>query len=379
LSPPQPSKFPPFVASRKDIRQMPVRRYVRRFASTPLFQENYQAHIDEADMKRIVRNWKRLGFGCSSDEIAAASLTYDLSVGVSEKLRQKVLEANKKASLAMSSSLSLGVDSSGERAKRASLVIEDCEASDPLLTHSCSRASLNGVVVTPPENVVSVPVSHNQVDCNGVVNLYAVSFSHLQQTLYNRDGVKQIEPVVYAPPIIPGLMQHSEALMHLEPAGQLLNRQKNKFDMKMLRLPPPKASQNVMRQHQQQQHSLTQALNKNVNGVKCNFGMLGNGMMLSTKEAALIASETVTDTAPYRHVGGDADSMVLYVNKEAANIKNNKKRTRSANNNLNRQQMEDDIYYESPEDMEARTRAEARQILVNKQLKIVSEVALQNR
>ena len=330
-------------------------------------------------MKRIVRNWKRLGFGCSSDEIAAASLTYDLSVGVSEKLRQKVLEANKKASLAMSSSLSLGVDSSGERAKRASLVIEDCEASDPLLTHSCSRASLNGVVVTPPENVVSVPVSHNQVDCNGVVNLYAVSFSHLQQTLYNRDGVKQIEPVVYAPPIIPGLMQHSEALMHLEPAGQLLNRQKNKFDMKMLRLPPPKASQNVMRQHQQQQHSLTQALNKNVNGVKCNFGMLGNGMMLSTKEAALIASETVTDTAPYRHVGGDADSMVLYVNKEAANIKNNKKRTRSANNNLNRQQMEDDIYYESPEDMEARTRAEARQILVNKQLKIVSEVALQNR
>lgn len=275
-----------------------------------------------------------MGFGCSIDEIAANSLTYDISVGVREK---KIHQAR--------------IESSSN---------------------------------DPPPNQQQLHHSNNvkHIQTQTPLNIYSVGYSNLTEGGYSRDGVNVLEPVVYAPPIIPGIMKHSEAIMH-QKGGQLFNNNRDEFNLLPHQRGPfemmPKSGVEVARGHLQQQHVLVGQMTKEKGATKVNnFGMLGDGMLLSAKDAALIASHTVQETAPYRHCGDNKDMMLLYVNKDAAKGVGGKKRRRQGNNSSSYGEGGEGEYYETAEEQEARGRAEARQMLVSKQFKIVSDVALQH-
>ena len=311
IAPPPPNKFLPFVASRTDTFNMPVRKYVRRLCCNILAEDSTE-EISPQEMKLVRKRWLNLGFGCSVDEVAANTLTYDLGVGVSKKEQQKEkIRIGEKADL---------------------------------------------------------------------VNIYSVAYSNLRERRNpaTATALESLHPMVYPPPIIPGLLPHSEALMHSK-GGLLHNANRDEFVLlPHQRNQMPKASAEVMRGHMQQREGLAGAAAASKSGLK-DYGMCGGGLLLSAKDAALIASHTSIETAPYRHMRARGDregQMLLYVNKDAGKAPGDRKRKRN-HYQQPQQQGNDGIQYETPEEASARARAESRHMHVSKQFKIVSDVALQ--
>ena len=164
-----------------------------------------------------------------------------------------------------------------------------------------------------------------------------------------KDGAIGNEPVLYGPPLIPGVL-------------------------------PPTFRGSLDGKHNKN------AKEKKGSGAKVTppgmYGMLGDGKMLSAFEAARVASKTSTATAEYRMLNGErdeGDDEAGYLNSVLLWIKSppgdrGKKRKKDGG-------MDDDMIAryavegELPEETEARVRAEARKIRLQKQSKVANALA----
>ena len=209
------------------------------------------------------------------------------------------------------------------------------------VTESWSAAGLGCSDETKAVRLLTYPVKENVGEAS---HLFAQSFVDFVSEAPMKDGAIGSEPVLYGPPLIPGV---------LPPAfrGSLDGKQKDA--KKGTAVTPP--------------------------GM---YGMLGDGKMLSAFEAARVASKTSTATAEYRMLNGDRDeddenagylnSVLLWIKRPPGD--RGKKRKKDGG-------MDEDMIAryavegELPEETEARVRAEARKIRLQKQSKVANALA----
>ena len=221
--------------------------------------------------------------------------------------------------------------------------------------------------------LLTYPITPNPVRTNGSCKqLYAQSFLSFISSDQIKDGSLGMEPGIYAPPQIPGVLPlaYADAAWAADAArGEIyknaadalrgeLNKKKHKSggggDAQGGVVTPPGG-----------------------------YGMIGDGHLLSAHEAAKVAAKVPTATASYRQGSGGAEyggndgylnSVLLYVKKYHGGDKKNARKKKEGvmdEEMISRYAIEGEL----PEETEARVRAEARKIRLQKQQKVASVIA----